>query len=92
MEHGLSEAEAGMVKERTQQPCLSPLSGDGLIDVGPQVIAIDRDEIGQVRVLSVIPDLLVWIEIRRVRREPFHVDRCGMTLQVAVQDFGTVGL
>ncbi len=55
-----------------------------------QVIAIARDEVGQVRVLGVIPDLLGWIEIGRVGRKPLHANRCGMAIQVITQNLGTV--
>jgi hypothetical protein len=71
---------------------LGSLTGNGLIDAGVKVIAIVRDEIGQVRVFGMIPDLLGWIEVRRVGRKPFHADRCGMATQVLTQNLGTVDI
>ena len=57
-----------------------------------KVITIARDEVGQIRVLGVIPDLLGGVEIWRVGRKPFHMDRGGMSIQVSTQDLGTVDI
>ncbi len=47
-----------------------------------KVWSVKGDEVCQVAVLGVIPGLLSGIELRGIRRKPFHADRPGMTLQV----------
>ena len=49
-----------------------------------KVWRIPCDEVGQVAVLGVIPDLFARIELRGVRWKPFHADPRCMTLQVIV--------
>ena len=43
---------------------------------------IPRDEVGQIGVLGVIPDLFAGIKLWGIRWKPFHADRPGMPLQV----------
>jgi len=44
--------------------------------------------IGQVRILAVIPDLLDRINIRCIRRQPFHIN----TAESSLQSFGTAAM
>jgi len=90
MEGTSAETQVCEVEERLQQTCLCSLSSDGVADVSPKVGDVVRDEVGQVRVLCMIPDLLSRIEVRCIGRKPLHADDPGVALQVFLQDFGSV--
>ena len=52
---------------------LSALIRDGGVHVVVQVIAVLRNEVGQVAVFGVVPHLFAGIEVRRIGRKPFHL-------------------
>lgn len=57
------------------------------IDQVVESLHVFRRQVDQITILAVVPDLLNWIKVRRIGRQPFNADSLGMGLQVAPQCF-----
>src|SRR5512138_4037206 len=69
----VSQFELGVLEERSQQglPALGPLKR---LSYGPsQIRDVVRQEVRQIPVFGLCPDLFVRIELRRIRRQPFDL-------------------
>ena len=62
-----------MTKERSQQSLLSLNSAQRPPNGSSQLCQILRQEVGQVAILAMVPDALHRVEVRGIRRQPFHV-------------------
>ena len=62
------------VKKRTKQILLPRLTYKAFFDGLGQVFGIVRDEVGQLAVFTMVPDLLVGIQFRSIRRKPLDID------------------
>ncbi len=62
------------MKKRTKQILLPRLTYKAPFDGLGQVFCIVRDKVGQLAVFAVVPDLLVGIQFRSVRRKPLHIN------------------
>jgi len=67
---------------------LGSCTRDGGIHSCLKIILGFRRQIGQVTVLGVVPHLFYWIEIRRIRRQPFNADHSSMSLHIGLQHLG----
>lgn len=65
-----SEVEFGMLEERSQQVLIRLDAADRLGDRLPQMQGVVGDEVCQVRVLRVVPDLFVRVELGGVGDQP----------------------
>ncbi len=63
-----------MFEERPQQRLLAPSPTERATDGLAECSDVIRDVVGQVVVLGVLPDLLVGVEVRGVRGQPFDLD------------------
>jgi len=43
--------------------------------------------VGQISILAMVPDLLNWIKVGRIGRQPFNMDSRGVSFQVPPQCF-----
>lgn len=69
------------VKKRAKTLRLVTKGLQDLIQGGVQVVDVLRDDICQVPVLELIPDILHLIKIRRVWRKPFHLEPRSILLK-----------
>ena len=68
---------------------LSALVRQGSVHLLAEVIAVVRDEVGQIAVFGMVPHLLSRVEFRGVGREPFHLDPTAMAFQIFAHDLST---
>ena len=67
---------------------MSTLFSDGCLDMRVKIGAVVGNEIGQVAVLGVVPDLFGRVEVWGVGGEPFDPDACTVAVQILAHDFG----
>ncbi len=63
-----------MLEERSQQDLVTSCVSNRLGNRFPEVQDIVGNEVGQVGVLRVVPNLFVGIKFRRIGGQPFHMD------------------
>jgi hypothetical protein len=78
-----------MMEKRTQQILSAALPTNRLADGSPQILNILWNKVSQIRILGTIPYLLHRIKIRRVRRQPFHINA---TAESSLQPFGAAAM
>jgi hypothetical protein len=67
--------------------CLLSGTADRGTDHVVKFLDVFRGQVGQITILAVVPDLLNWIEVRRIGRQPFNTEGLGMSFQVPPQSF-----
>ena len=77
------------MEKRTQQILSAALPTNRLADGSPQILNILWNKVSQIRILGAIPYLLHRIKIRRVRRQPFHINA---TAESSLQPFGAAAM
>ena len=61
------------MEKRTQQILLTDLATQRITDCLGQYFNIVRDKVRQIHVLAAIPNLFDRVEVRSIRRQPFHI-------------------
>lgn len=69
-----------MIKEAVQERLSIACGAERQDDLGGQVVDVFWDEIGELSVLRMIPDLLDGIEVWRIGRKPFDGDAASLEL------------
>lgn len=77
----LIERETGVLEEGANESGFAAKALHGAMQTESQLPQVEADCVTQLDVLEVLPHSLVWIEIRRIGREPLDEDLLGGKLR-----------